>query len=70
MIKIKQKLSYQDQMWRKIRHYKSKGEFLAALYYSEQLYGIACASWEIFNSSKSGRLWIEKNKYRIKENKC
>ena len=56
-----QRLTYREQVERKINEMRKKRNFLAMLYYQENLDGLACAGWAEFKGSWAGEQWIEKH---------
>lgn len=63
------KLSYRDQILRKIRAAAKKRSFPEVIrqvvtdemaYYMEALNGVACVSWEQFKGSWAGQEWLKK----------
>lgn len=56
------KLSYQDQLKRKLRAAVRRGDEDAAAYYAENMSGVACVSWERFRGSWAGQQWLKKRR--------
>jgi hypothetical protein len=51
-------LTYREILERLIAKAFRAKEYLAAIYYSERLSGVACASWEKFKGSWAGERWV------------